>query len=86
MLATSLDKRPLMSNYSDREYFIYHRHNNHGSLHIGHVIRSRSTGDMVIPVSLRINDAAGGFAGGIAGHGKSGVFPPFLWLFRASGS
>lgn len=82
MLATSLDKRPLMSNYSDREYFIYHRHNNHGSLHIGHVIRSRSTGDMVIPVSLRINDAAGGFAGVLLATVKVEYFRHFYGYFE----
>ncbi|WLI77354.1 sensor domain-containing diguanylate cyclase [Kosakonia sp. H02] len=63
MKATSFGKIPLMSNNSDREYFVYHRRNGHGGIHIGHVIRSRSTGDLVIPVSLRISDASGGFAG-----------------------
>ena len=63
MKATSFGRQPAIPNNVDREYFIYHRKNGHGSVHIGHVIRSRSTGDLVIPVSLRLNDAAGGFAG-----------------------
>ncbi|WP_312210036.1 diguanylate cyclase [Pseudescherichia sp.] len=63
MKATSFGRQPAIANNVDREYFAYHRKNGHGSVHIGHVIRSRSTGDLVIPVSLRLNDAAGGFAG-----------------------
>jgi len=63
MKATSLNKMPAITNNSDREYFIYHRQNGHSGVHIGDVIRSRSTGELVIPVSIRINDAGGGFAG-----------------------
>ncbi|QHM70738.1 sensor domain-containing diguanylate cyclase [Mixta intestinalis] len=62
-IATSASHVPGAMNNSDREYFIYHRQNRHGGVHIGHVIRSRTTGDLVIPVSLRLNDAAGGFTG-----------------------
>ncbi len=63
MKATSFGHQPAIPNNADREYFVYHRKNGHSSVHIGHVIRSRSTGDLIIPVSLRLNDAAGGFAG-----------------------
>lgn len=63
MKATSFGRQPAIPNNADREYFVYHRKNGHSSVHIGHVIRSRSTGDLIIPVSLRLNDAAGGFAG-----------------------
>lgn len=62
-VATSTPNVQVKANNSDREYFIYHRGNRHNSVHIGPVIRSRSTGDLVIPVSLRVNDEAGGFAG-----------------------
>lgn len=62
-VATSATNIPANMNNADREYFIYHRANRHGSVHIGHVIRSRLTGDLVIPVSMRLNDMAGGFAG-----------------------
>ncbi|WP_312449592.1 GGDEF domain-containing protein [Mixta calida] len=62
-VATSAAHIPAGANNSDREYFNYHRQNRHGGSHIGHVIRSRTTGDLVIPVSVRLNDAAGGFAG-----------------------
>ncbi|WP_312453443.1 sensor domain-containing diguanylate cyclase [Pseudescherichia sp.] len=63
MKSTSFGHQPAIANNADREYFVYHRKNGHNSVHIGHVIRSRSTGDLIIPVSLRLNDAAGGFAG-----------------------
>ncbi|GLR09631.1 GGDEF domain-containing protein [Mixta theicola] len=54
---------PTGMNNADREYFLYHRKNRHGGSHIGHVIRSRSTGELVIPVSIRLNDSGGGFVG-----------------------
>ena len=63
MQATSFNKMPAITNNSDREYFIYHRQNGHAGVHISDVIRSRSTGELVIPVSVRISDAGGGFAG-----------------------
>lgn len=62
-IAWSTDRAPAGANNSDREYFAYHRRNGHNNIHIGPVIRSRSTGELVIPVSLRVNDAGGAFAG-----------------------
>ncbi|MDT0176663.1 sensor domain-containing diguanylate cyclase [Enterobacter sp. BRE11] len=62
-IATSARQIPAHINNADREYFRYHRMNARDSVHIGPVIRSRSTGDLVIPVSLRVNDASGGFNG-----------------------
>ncbi|MCZ3381745.1 MULTISPECIES: sensor domain-containing diguanylate cyclase [unclassified Kosakonia] len=82
MKATSFGKIPVMSNNSDREYFVYHRRNGHGSIHIGHVIRSRSTGDLVIPVSLRISDSSGGFAGVLLATVKVDYFRHFYGYFE----
>lgn len=82
MIATSFGKIPAQSNNSDREYFIYHRRNGHGSIHIGHVIRSRSTGDLVIPVSLRISDSAGGFTGVLLATVKLDYFRHFYSYFE----
>ncbi|MBP2171273.1 diguanylate cyclase (GGDEF)-like protein [Erwinia toletana] len=62
-VARSVDREPVGANNADREYIHFHRNNRHTGIHIGPVIRSRSTGDLVIPVSLRMNDAAGAFAG-----------------------
>lgn len=51
------------NNNGDRPYFIYHRDNVDRSIHIGSIVKSRLTGDMVIPISRRINNADGTFAG-----------------------
>ncbi|MGE1563797.1 sensor domain-containing diguanylate cyclase [Pantoea septica] len=62
-IASSMQSISRSINNADREYFHYHRMNPRDSVHIGPVIRSRSTGELVIPVSLRVNDASGGFNG-----------------------
>lgn len=82
MRLTSFGKLPAITNNSDREYFIYHRTNGHGSVHIGHVIRSRSTGDLIIPVSVRINDNYGGFAGVALATVKVDYFRHFYNYFE----
>jgi diguanylate cyclase (GGDEF)-like protein len=61
-LATSLT-RPLKGNNSDREYFQYHKTHVDRSLHVDRPIKSRSTGVWIIPVSRRINNPDGSFAG-----------------------
>ncbi|WP_431111128.1 diguanylate cyclase [Variovorax paradoxus] len=50
-------------NNSDREYFIRHRTSPSARTLISAPIVSRSSGEWVIPVSRRINDADGNFAG-----------------------
>ncbi len=62
-LVTSDGNVPQRANNSDREYFRYHQQNLDGNVHIGKVIRSRSTGDLVIPVSMRLNNLDGSFRG-----------------------
>lgn len=61
-LASSLPQAQAHGN-SDREYFTYHRTHGGKGLHIGPVIRSRTTGEFVIPISRRIDDEQGQFAG-----------------------
>lgn len=61
--ATSLGRMPANANNADREYFQFHRTIDSNLPHIGSAIRSRTTGDWVIPLSRRINDADGNFAG-----------------------
>lgn len=62
-ILSSFDKIPPAANNADREYFQFHA--NHTSLvpRIGSTIRSRSTGEWVIPLSRRINDENGQFLG-----------------------
>jgi PAS domain S-box-containing protein len=59
---SSLPVLPTHSN-GDRDYFVYHRDNPDGGLRINTPVLSRLTGKWTIPVTRRINDADGGFAG-----------------------
>ncbi|MEO4046061.1 diguanylate cyclase [Pseudomonas sp. CAU 1711] len=63
-LVNSFGELPLGANNADREYFRYHRDfpEDHDA-HVGHPIRSRTTGDWIIPLSRRLEDAQGEFAG-----------------------
>ncbi|WP_331283477.1 sensor domain-containing diguanylate cyclase [Pantoea sp. LMR881] len=62
-VATSGSYVPAKASNADRDYFIWHRTHDDSGILISRVIRSRSTGDLVIPVSVRLNDATGNFAG-----------------------
>ena len=62
-LLTSVAAMPAGVNYADRDYFRYHRAHADLTSHIGHAVRSRSSGVWVLTVSRRINHADGRFAG-----------------------
>ncbi|WP_263263776.1 sensor domain-containing diguanylate cyclase [Pseudomonas sp. RIT-PI-S] len=62
-LVSSNDINPPNANNADRDYFIYHRTHADPAAHLGGVIRSRSSGDLIITLSRRINDSEGRFAG-----------------------
>lgn len=62
-LATSSGYVPAQANNADRDYFIWHSQHNDDRLRIGRVLRSRSTGDLIIPVSVRLNSNEGRFRG-----------------------
>ena len=80
-VATSGNYVPAKASNADRDYFIWHRTHDDTSIHISRVIRSRSTGDQVIPVSLRLNDAAGNFAGVALATVKVDYFRQFYSYF-----
>lgn len=80
--STSFNYAPPEMNSADREYFTYHRLNKQTGTHIGHVIRSRTTGDWIIPVSMRINDTDGAFAGVILATIKLDYFKRFYEYFE----
>jgi diguanylate cyclase (GGDEF)-like protein len=65
-LVTSRPTFDPKNNNADREYFIYHRTHADMGPHVGLPVRSRSTGEWVIPLSRRLNDAKGNFAGVVA--------------------
>ncbi|MDF2643432.1 MAG: diguanylate cyclase [Pseudomonas sp.] len=63
-LVTDKDNLPANANNADREYFAYHRENpGDRATHIGPVVKSRTTGDLVIPLSRRLDNPDGSFAG-----------------------
>lgn len=62
-LVNSRSRVPASLNNADREYFQYHRMFADRGLHVGPPIKSRSTGERIITVSRRLNDANGHFAG-----------------------
>jgi diguanylate cyclase (GGDEF)-like protein len=61
-LMTSQD-RTLRYNNADREYFQYHLKHPDRGVHVGKPVRSRSTGDWILPVSRRLDHPDGTFAG-----------------------
>ncbi|WP_343553785.1 sensor domain-containing diguanylate cyclase [Pantoea sp.] len=81
-IATSADRVPTNINNSDREYFTFQRSNRRNSVHISPVIESRSTGDLVIPVSLRVSDAVGNFKGVLLATIKVDYFRRFYSYYE----
>ncbi|WP_437883198.1 sensor domain-containing diguanylate cyclase [Pseudomonas sp. LRF_L74] len=88
-LVTSFGKIPPGANNADREYFIYHRNDpDDRAPHVGPPIRSRTTGQWVIPLSRRLEDAQGRFAGVILATISIDYFRNFYATFdvRRNGS
>lgn len=81
-IATSMRRMPIGINNSDREYFTYHRASLRNSVHVGPVLRSRTTGELVIPVSLRVNDGANGFDGVLLATIKVDYFRRFYSYYE----
>lgn len=84
-VATAGEKVPENPNNADREYFQWHRMNPGTAMHIGKVIRSRSTGDLIIPVSMRMDDSAGNFAGVVLATVRVEYFRQFYNYFEMGG-
>ncbi|MBB1520110.1 sensor domain-containing diguanylate cyclase [Aquipseudomonas guryensis] len=81
-LVTSFGTIPEGANNADREYFIFHRSHpdDHGP-HIGPPIRSRTNNQWIIPVSRRLEDAQGNFAGVALATLSIGYFQQFYGTF-----
>ncbi|KGK25822.1 sensor domain-containing diguanylate cyclase [Pseudomonas plecoglossicida] len=73
---------PPNANNADRDYFIYHREHTDRRVHIGSVVRSRSTGDLIIPISRRLQYADGSFAGVLLGTIKVDWFVRYYGDFK----
>lgn len=50
-------------NFSDREYFQYHQNHDDREPHVGPAIHSKTTGELIMTVSRRLNDSKSNFAG-----------------------
>ena len=83
-IATSMSRIPPDINNSDREYFDYHRTSPRDTLHVGPVLRSRTTHELVIPVTLRVNDAFNGFRGVLLATVKVDYFRRFYSYYELS--
>lgn len=81
-LVTDKDTAPDSANNADRDYFIYHRTHTDRHVRIGKVVSSRSTGDLIIPVSRRLNNPDGSFAGVLLGTVKVSYFVDYYGDFR----
>lgn len=62
-VVTSNESDPVHGTNADREYFQYHRYNPDRRPHVGPAILSRSTHEWVIPLSRRLDNVDGSFAG-----------------------
>ncbi|WP_436318110.1 sensor domain-containing diguanylate cyclase [Variovorax paradoxus] len=62
-VANSRRTPPQNLNNANREYFIFHRTHEDRGPHIGVPVKSRTSGELLVPVSRRINHADGRFAG-----------------------
>lgn len=65
-----------------KDYFRFHYENRQTGIHIGRVIKSLASGELVIPVSVRVNDLSGGFAGVVLATVKLDYFRRFYSYFE----
>ncbi|WP_213881551.1 diguanylate cyclase [Pseudomonas sp. dw_358] len=84
-VVTDKSATPAGVNNADRDYFIYHRTHLDRHVRIGKVITSRSTGDLIIPVSRRLNNPDGSFAGVLLGTIKVSYFVDYYGDFKIDG-
>ncbi|XLM18165.1 GGDEF domain-containing protein [Pseudomonas sp. PLMAX] len=81
-IATDKEVTPKPANNADRDYFQYHRSHTDRNLRIGQVVKSRSTNDLIIPISRRLNNSDGSFAGVLLGTIKVSYFVDYYGGFK----
>ncbi|MBP5077476.1 GGDEF domain-containing protein [Pseudomonas chlororaphis] len=81
-ILTSFDYQPVAANNSDRDYFKFHQENVTLSPRVGAALRSRTTGEWVIPLTRRVNDAQGHFKGVVLASIKMDYFDKFFARFN----
>lgn len=73
---------PESANNADRDYFIYHRTHADRDVRISKVVNSRSTQELIIPVSRRLNNRDGSFAGVMLGTVRVSYFVDYYGDFK----
>lgn len=81
-IVTDKDITPETANNADRDYFNYHRTHTDHRVRISNVVKSRSTGELIIPVSRRLNNPDGSFAGVLLGTIKLSYFMDYYGDFK----
>ncbi|TFY90718.1 GGDEF domain-containing protein [Pseudomonas nabeulensis] len=81
-IVTDKDVVPEPANNADRDYFHYHRTHEDPSVRIGAVVKSRSTDELIIPISRRLNNPDGSFAGVLLGTIKVSYFVDYYGDFK----
>lgn len=81
-IVTDKDSTPKAANNADRDYFIYHRTHTDRHVRIGQVIRSRSTNELIIPISRRLDNPDGSFAGVLLGTIRVAYFVDYYGNFK----
>jgi len=81
-MVTDKEVIPEPANNADRDYFQYHRTHEDRDVRIGDVIKSRSTNDLIIPISRRLNNPDGSFAGVLLGTVKVSYFVDYYGDFK----
>lgn len=81
-IVTDKDAVPPGANNADRDYFLYHQTHADRQVRIGSVVRSRSTGDLIIPISRRLDLPDGRFAGVLLGTIKVDWFVRYYGDFK----
>ena len=79
---TDKSSTPPQASNADREYFQFHQQHSDDVLHVGAVIESRSTQELIIPVSRRLEDGTGRFAGVLLATIRLQYFVDYYARFR----
>jgi diguanylate cyclase len=81
-IVTDKDVTPETANNADRIYFQYHRTHEDRGVRIGAVVKSRSNNELIIPISRRLNNLDGSFAGVLLGTVKVSYFVDYYGDFK----
>lgn len=81
-IVTDKEVIPEPANNADRDYFQYHRTHTDRNVRIGEVVKSKSTDDLIIPISRRLNNPDGSFAGVLLGTIKVSYFVDYYGDFK----